>query len=117
MIYWYILVMAGVTYLIRVVPLVLFHKKIENRFVRSFLYYVPYACLTAMTIPDVFHSTSNLYSALTGRVAGRGHLGVRCGICRRADFADPSAYLTPFLSVHSLDWLIVSNTKNSNPFS
>ena len=61
-------VMAGVTYLIRVVPLVLFHKKIENRFVRSFLYYVPYACLTAMTIPDVFHSTSNLYSALTGLV-------------------------------------------------
>lgn len=68
MIYWYILVMAGVTYLIRVVPLVLFHKKIENRFVRSFLYYVPYACLTAMTIPDVFHSTPNLYSALTGLV-------------------------------------------------
>ena len=68
MIYWYILVMAGVTYLIRVVPLVLFHKKIENRFVRSFLYYVPYACLTAMTIPDGFHSTSNLYSALTGLV-------------------------------------------------
>ena len=68
MIYWYILVMAGVTYLIRVVPLVLFHKKIENRFVRSFLYYVPYACLTAMTIPVVFRSTSNLYSALTGLV-------------------------------------------------
>ena len=68
MIYWYILVMAGVTYLIRVAPLVLFHKKIENRFVRSFLYYVPYACLTAMTIPDVFRSTSNLYSALTGLV-------------------------------------------------
>lgn len=68
MIYWYILVMAGVTYLIRVVPLVLFHKKIENRFVRSFLYYVPYACLTAMTIPDVFRATSNLYSALTGLV-------------------------------------------------
>ena len=68
MIYWYILVMAGVTYLIRVVPLVLFHKKIENRFVRSFLYYVPYACLTAMTIPDVFRSTSNLYSSLTGLV-------------------------------------------------
>ena len=68
MIYWYILVMAGVTYLIRVVPLVLFHKKIENRFVRSFLYYVPYACLTAMNIPDVFRSTSNLYSALTGLV-------------------------------------------------
>ena len=62
MIYWYILVMAGVTYLIRVVPLVLFHKKIENRFVRSFLYYVPYACLTAMTFPAILSSTASIVS-------------------------------------------------------
>ena len=62
MIYWYILVMAGVTYLIRVVPLVLFHKKIENRFVRSFLYYVPYACLTAMTFPAILSSTASIIS-------------------------------------------------------
>ena len=62
MIYWCILVMAGVTYLIRVVPLVLFHKKIENRFVRSFLYYVPYACLTAMTFPAILSSTASIIS-------------------------------------------------------
>ena len=66
MIYWYILVMAGVTYLIRVVPLVLFHKKIENRFVRSFLYYVPYACLAAMTFPAILKATDSIISGATG---------------------------------------------------
>ena len=66
MIYGYILIMAVVTYLIRMIPLTLFHKKIENPFVRSFLYYVPYACLTAMTIPVVFYATGSLYSALAG---------------------------------------------------
>ena len=50
-IYVYILVMAGVTYLIRMLPLVLFKKEITSPFVKSFLYYVPYACLAAMTFP------------------------------------------------------------------
>ena len=59
-------VMAGVTYLIRAVPFIVFRKKIQNRFVRSFLYYIPYAVLAAMTIPAVFYSTANVYSALAG---------------------------------------------------
>ena len=50
-IFIYIAVMALVTYLIRMLPLVIFHKKIENRFIRSFLYYIPYAVLAAMTFP------------------------------------------------------------------
>lgn len=62
----YIAVMAGVTYLIRAIPLVLFRKKIENRFISSFLYYIPYAVLAAMTIPAIFSSTGNIYSALVG---------------------------------------------------
>lgn len=66
MVYVYILAMAVVTYLIRMIPLAIFHKKIRNRFVRSFLYYVPYACLTAMTIPAVFYATGSLFSALAG---------------------------------------------------
>ena len=66
MVYVYILAMAVVTYLIRMIPLTVFHKKIRNRFVRSFLYYVPYACLTAMTIPAVFYATGSLLSALAG---------------------------------------------------
>lgn len=47
-------VMAGVTYLVRMLPLVLVKKKIENRFINSFLYYVPYAVLAVMTVPAIF---------------------------------------------------------------
>ena len=64
----YLAVMAGVTYLIRVIHLAAFNKKIESRAIRSFLYYVPYAVLAAMTIPDIFYSTSSVYSALAGLV-------------------------------------------------
>ena len=53
----YLIVMAGVTYLIRMLPLTLFRKPIRSRFIRSFLQYVPYAVLTAMTIPGVLYST------------------------------------------------------------
>ena len=66
MIYLYIIVMALVTYLIRMIPLTVFRKKITNQFIRSFLYYVPYACLSAMTIPAVFYATGSLWSALAG---------------------------------------------------
>lgn len=66
MVYLYIIVMALVTYLIRMIPLTVFRKKITNQFIRSFLYYVPYACLTAMTIPAVFYATGSLWSALAG---------------------------------------------------
>lgn len=52
-IYAYILLMALVTYLIRVIPLTLLKKPIENRFLRSFLYYVPYITLAAMTFPAI----------------------------------------------------------------
>ena len=64
----YLMVMAGVTYLIRMVPLVFFRKKITNRFVRSFLYYVPYTVLTVMTVPAVFYSTAYVLSAVIGTV-------------------------------------------------
>ena len=65
---YYILTMAVVTYLIRVIPLVLIKKKIENRFVQSFLYYVPYTCLSAMTVPAVFYATQSILSAAAGFV-------------------------------------------------
>ena len=57
-VYVYICVMAGVTYLIRMLPLVLFKKEITSPFVKSFLYYVPYACLAAMTFPAILTATS-----------------------------------------------------------
>lgn len=64
--YIYLLVAAGVTYLIRMLPLVLIRKKIENRFLLSFLYYVPYAVLSVMTIPAIFYATDYWASAIAG---------------------------------------------------
>lgn len=64
----YLLVMAGTTYLIRMVPLVLFRKKIKNKFLISFLYYVPYAVLSAMVIPAIFYASDNLIAAAVGFV-------------------------------------------------
>ena len=62
----HLLICAGVTYLIRMLPLVLVRKKITNRFVRSFLYYVPYSVLSVMTVPSIFYSTGNIISAVAG---------------------------------------------------
>lgn len=61
-----ILVMAMVTYLIRVLPLTCFRKKVRSRFIRSFLYYVPYAVLGAMTFPHIIYSTENIIYAMIG---------------------------------------------------
>ena len=61
-IYLYILTMALTTYLIRVLPLTIFRKPIKSRFLRSFLHYVPYACLTAMTFPAILSSTASIIS-------------------------------------------------------
>ena len=58
--------MAGVTYLVRLLPMLFIRRKITNRFVRSFLYYIPYTVLAVMTIPAVFYSTSSLVSAAVG---------------------------------------------------
>lgn len=65
-VYIYILVMAGVTYLIRMLPIALVKKEITSPFVKSFLYYVPYACLAAMTFPAILTSTSSVASAAVG---------------------------------------------------
>jgi len=64
----YIAVMAGVTYLIRMLPFTLFRRKIESRFVRSFLYYIPYAVLSAMTIPAIFYATGDVVTSVIGAV-------------------------------------------------
>ena len=66
MIYLYIFTMAIVTYLIRMIPLTVFQKKIQNRFLKSFLYYVPYACLMAMTFPAVFYAADKPICAAAG---------------------------------------------------
>lgn len=74
----YLAVMAIVTYLIRMLPLTVFRREIKSVFIRSFLHYVPYAVLAAMTIPAVLESTGDVRTAAAGLVvalvmAWRGH--------------------------------------------
>ena len=69
-IYIYVLVMAVTTYLIRAIPLTLLKKPIQNRFLKSFLHYVPTACLTAMTFPAILYATDHLVSGAVGLGVG-----------------------------------------------
>ena len=87
-IYIYIFVMFAVTYLIRVLPLTLIRKPIKNRFIRSFLYYVPYVTLAVMTFPDIVQATTLPlagFLALIGGIAlawsGRSLLTVAVACC------------------------------------
>ncbi len=84
----YLAVMAGVTYLIRMLPLTVFRKPIRSRFLRSFLHYVPYAVLAAMTIPGILTSTGSVWTASAGLVVavimawrGCSLLSVAIGAC------------------------------------
>lgn len=65
----YVAVMAGVTYLIRMLPFTLFKSKIKSKFLRSFLKYIPYTVLSAMTFPAIFYSTGNAVTAAAGTIA------------------------------------------------
>lgn len=87
-VYMYILVMAIVTYLIRVLPLTLIRKQIKNTTIRSFLYYVPYVTLAVMTFPAILSSTGSIWSATLGFVVaiilayrGAGLFRVAIGAC------------------------------------
>ena len=62
----YLITCALVTYLVRMLPMVLVRKKIENRFLLSFLYYVPYSVLTVMTIPEIFYVSQSPVCAAAG---------------------------------------------------
>lgn len=66
----YIAVMAGVTYLIRVLPLTLIRKEIKNQTIRSFLFYVPYVTLAVMTFPSIVNATSSPVAGLAALVLG-----------------------------------------------
>ena len=68
-VYVYIAVMAVTTYLVRALPPTLFKKPIRSRFIRSFLHYVPVACLTAMTFPAILYGTEHMVSGAAALVA------------------------------------------------
>lgn len=67
-----IFVMFIVTYIPRAFPLAFMHKEIHNRFIKSFLFYVPYAVLTALTFPTVFYCTGNIYTGIIGTAVALG---------------------------------------------
>ncbi len=69
-VYVYILIMAAVTYAIRALPLTLIRKPIRNRFLRSFLFYVPYVTLAVMTFPDILGVTNSVWSGVLALIAG-----------------------------------------------
>ena len=66
----YLLILSGSTYLIRVIPFVIVKKNITNRYVKSFLYYIPFSVLVAMTIPSALYATGNIISSLVGLFIG-----------------------------------------------
>ena len=69
-IYIYILVCVGVSFLIRELPLTLIRRPIKNRFLRSFLFYVPYVTLAVMTFPSILHATSSPLAGLAALLLG-----------------------------------------------
>ena len=86
--YAYILIMAAVSFLIRTLPLTLLRKQIKNRFLRSFLYYVPYATLSVMTFPAILHATQSpiagaaaLLAGIVSAFLGAGLFKVSCCCC------------------------------------
>lgn len=86
-------IMAGVTYLVRMLPMVLIRKKITNKFLKSFFYYIPYAVLSAMTIPAMLYAVPSKMAAVAGLVAGfilaffeKSLLLVAIGACAAAFF-------------------------------
>ena len=93
----YIAVMAGVTYLIRMIPFTLFRKKIKSPFFRSFLYYIPYAVLSAMTIPAIFYSTGDLTTSLIGTAVAVALAYFNCPLIIVALAAAASAFISGFI--------------------
>lgn len=63
-----IFLMALVTYIPRALPLAVFRKEITSKYIKSFLYYVPFAVLASLTFPEVFYSTQDLVTAIAGTI-------------------------------------------------
>lgn len=96
--FWiYVLVMFAVTYLVRVLPFLIFHKKIKSRFVRSFLAYIPYTVLAAMTFPAVFYATGSVFTATAGVVVALILVYRGKGLFEVAVFASLTAFLAALL--------------------
>ncbi len=93
----YLAVMAAVTYLIRLLPLLFIRHKIKNRFIRSLLYYIPYSVLSAMTFPAIFYSTGYISSAIIGTAAAFALAFSRRGLLCVAAGAVLSVFITELI--------------------
>ena len=93
----YLLTMAAVTYLVRAVPLVAIKKKIENKFLLSFLYYMPYAVLSVMTVPAVFFATQHIVTAAAGVVVALVLAYFKRGLLTVAIGASGAVFLTELI--------------------
>lgn len=93
----YLAIMAGSTYLIRVIPFVLVRHRIRNTFIRSFLTYIPYAVLTAMTLPAILYATGSMVSAAVGLVTAILFSLIGLGLMPVAVAACVAVYLTELL--------------------
>lgn len=92
----YIFIMAVTTYLIRMIPFAVFTKKIKLKFIQSFLYYIPYTVLSAMTIPAVFYSTGNVNTAYCGTLVAVILSFLRLPLIVVAIFAALTVFITSF---------------------
>ena len=101
-IYLYLAIMAAVTYAIRVLPLTLIRRQIRNRFLQSFLYYVPYVTLAVMTFPAIVDATQSPWAGAAalavGIIAGRAPVFSPCPCCA----APWCSFWSCFLSAESL---------------
>lgn len=96
--FWiYLLVAALITYLIRMIPLVLVKKRIKNKFLLSFLYYIPYAVLSVMTIPAIINSTSYKISAFAGLLVATLLAYKEKSLVTVAAFSCATVFVTEFI--------------------
>ncbi len=93
----YLIVMAGITYLIRMLPLVLVKRRIENKFILSFLHYIPYAVLSVMTIPAIFQSTSSILSAVIGFIVAMALAFFEKSLLTVAAFSCAAVFITEYV--------------------
>lgn len=97
--FWiYLLILSGSTYLIRAIPFAAVKGRLRSRFIRSFLYYIPYAVLTAMTIPAIFYATGSPLSALGGLIAA-----IILALCKKSLTV---VAIAACIAVYLLEWFL-----------
>lgn len=92
-----VVIMAVFTYLPRMLPLTFFRKEITSPFLKSLLYYVPYAVLSALTFPSIIYATHNVYSSLVGCIVAIYFAYKQKGLVFVAIMAMLASYITSFI--------------------